>query len=91
VKRRRYLGLHSQLSTLTISGIFVSRIFHPGDIVPHCHVLHFPLLINSAAFSDVEFSCPAFSVSPVRAYCNDASTVLAGVTFCHLANFIAAL
>ena len=38
---------------------FMSRIFHPCNMVPHFHVSHFPPLQSGAAFSCLTFSTPA--------------------------------
>ena len=47
-----------------VSRIFMSRIFHPCNLVPKIHVSHFPPLHSGAAFSCPTISCLAFSASP---------------------------
>ena len=49
-----------------VSRIFMSRNFHPCNLVPQMHVSHFPPLQNGAAFSCPASSCLAFSASPVK-------------------------
>ena len=39
-----------------VSSIFMSRIFHPCNLVPQIHVSHFPPLQHDAAFSCLAFS-----------------------------------
>ena len=52
-----------------VSRIFMSRIFHPCNLVPKIHVSHFPPLHSGAAFSCPAISCLAFSASPPEALC----------------------
>jgi len=47
-----------------VSRIFMSRIFHPCNLVPKIHVSQFPPLHSGAAFSCPAISCLAFSASP---------------------------
>jgi len=47
-----------------VSRKFMSRIFHPCDMVPQIHVSHFPPLRHGAAFSCPASSCLAIPASP---------------------------